>query len=94
MHKVFGKILLDGWEVSIQDFQRAYVNMQIIRAQNITNSDRKEIEFGIEAEFEDLKLEPTKDTSIKAHQIIIDNLRLSTKLHILLDHLEEFLCKC
>ena len=64
---------------------------QRIAQDSITKSDRKEAEFGIEAEFEHLKLEPTKDTSIKAQQIIIHNLIPSTKLHILLDHLEEFL---
>ena len=43
IHKVFGKILLEGWEASIQEFQKAYVDMQQRIAQDITKSDRKEL---------------------------------------------------
>ena len=35
--------------------------MQQRIAQGITKSDRKEVDFGIEAEFEHLNLEPTKN---------------------------------
>ena len=89
IHKVFGKILL-GWEASMQEFQKVYFDMQQRIGQDNAKSDRKEVELGIEAEFEHLKLESTKDTSIKVQQNIIHNLIPSTKLHILLDHLEEF----
>ena len=64
--------------------------MQQKIAQGVIQSNKNEAQIGIDPEFDRLNLKPSK-YSIKAQQNIIHNLIPSTKFHLLLDHLEEFL---
>ena len=80
IHKVFGKILLEGWQDCIHEFRNSYGEMQQKVVQILNKS----------GELEQMHLQSTKSISVKLQNIKL-NLTPSTKLHILLDHLEEFL---
>ena len=90
LHKVFGKMLLEGWEASIQEFRKAYGEMQQRIPQTHIKYNNDLAEAGFEAEFNRMQLSLPNPKSSRT-QNIINNLIPSTKLHILLDHLEEFL---
>ena len=47
-------MLLQGWEASIQEFRKAYVEMQQKITQCVIESDKNQAEIGIEAEFDQL----------------------------------------
>ena len=87
IHKVFGKMLLEGWQDCIHEFRNSYSEMQQRVVQYLTKSG--DCEVGIERELEQMHLQSTKSISVKLQNIKL-NLTQSTKLHILLDHLEEF----
>ena len=90
IHTVFGKILLEGWQNSIHEFRNSYGDMQQKVVEILNKSVAGGCGVGIEREFEQLHLHSTKSIPSKL-QSIRHNLTPSTKLHILLDHLEEFL---
>ena len=85
---MFVKILLEGWQDCTHEFRNSYVEMQQKVVQFLSNSG--DCKVGIERELEQMHLQSTKSISVKLQNIKL-NLTPSTKLYILLDHLEEFL---